>query len=186
MELELSQKTMKTCKVLKLSAEALAFADLCSLGWEPSDAYIVAFRKGATWIKKALKDEVEKLLQSEAIQSRIAENKSVLSERQKEAIKQTSKKERNTVVDTAMSKEQMLYDLQLAKANLTPGTKEWIDINKLIVDVTRMKQDEVVGEESTIHHYLPVHYPTGCQDCLYQRCNTCKFKKYYNEHEEGT
>ena len=184
MELELSAKTTKICKALKTAPEVLAFADLCSLGWEPTDAYIVAFRKGATWIKRALKEEVEKLLNSATVQNRIAENKNVLSERQKEAVKQTSKKERNSVVDTAMSKEQMLYDLQLAKAKSPAGSKEWIDINKLIVDVTRMKQDEVVGEESTIHHYLPVHYPTGCQDCLYQRCNTCKFKKFYEENSE--
>ena len=183
MELEVSAKTTKICKNLKMTPEALAFADLCSLGWEPTDAYIVAFRKGATWIKRVLK-EVEKLLKSAPVQDRIAENKNVLSERQKEAVKQTSKKERGSVVDTAMSKEQMLYDLQVAKADLTPGTKEWIDVNKMIIDVTRMKQDEVVGEESTIHHYLPVHYPTGCQDCLFQRCNTCKYKKFYEENSE--
>lgn len=184
MELEVSAKTTKICKNLKMTPEALAFADLCSLGWEPTDAYIVAFRKGATWIKRVLKEEVEKLLKSAPVQDRIAENKNVLSERQKEAVKQTSKKERGSVVDTAMSKEQMLYDLQVAKADLTPGTKEWIDVNKMIIDVTRMKQDEVVGEESTIHHYLPVHYPTGCQDCLFQRCNTCKYKKFYEENSE--
>lgn len=184
MDFVLSQKTEKICKHLKLTSEQLAFSDLVAVGWEPSDAYIMAFRKGATWVKKALKDEVEKLLTQQSIKDRIAETKKVLSERQKEAIKQTSKKERNGVVDTAMSKEQMLYDLQLAKASLSPGSKEWIDINKLIVDVTRMKQDEVVNEESTIHHYLPVHYPTGCQDCLYQRCNQCKYKRLYEENSE--
>lgn len=184
MELELSQKTTRICRSYKLSAEALAFADLCAVGWEPADAYIIAYRKGMTWVKKALKAEVEKLAQSQPVQDRIAEIKNVLSERQKEAVKQTAKKERNTVVDTAMSKEQMLYDLQLAKTDMTPGSKEWIDINKLIVDVTRMKQDEVVNEESTIHHFLPVHYPTGCQDCLYQRCDSCKYKKAYKDKEE--
>lgn len=184
MELELSQKTEKLCKVLKMSAEALAFADLCAVGWEPTDAYIVAFRKGATWIKKALKGEVEKLLQTQPIQDRIDETRNVLSQRQKEAISQTSKKERNAVVDTAMSKEQMLFDLQTAKLNMQVGSKEWLDTNKLIVDVTRMKQDEVVNEESTIHHFLPVHYPTGCQDCLYQRCDSCKYKRAYEEKEQ--
>ena len=184
MDFELTQKTTKLCKALKMPPEMLVFADLCSLGWEPSDAYILAYRKGSTWIRRALKEEVEKLLATQQVIDRIAENKQVLTERQKEAVKQTNKKERNSVVDTAMSKEQMLYDLQLAKAKSPAGSKEWIDINKLIVDVTRMKQDEVVGEENTIHHYLPVHYPTGCQDCLYQKCNTCKYKKYYEEKRE--
>lgn len=184
MELDISQKTERVCKSFGLKTEELVFADLCSLGWEPSDAYIVAFRKGSTWLKKVLKSEAEKLLDTESVKNRIAENKRILSDRQKEAIKQTAKKERTVVVDTAMSKEQMLYDLQVAKAALKPASKEWIDINKLIVDVTRMKQDEVVNEETTIHHFLPVKYPTGCQDCLYQRCDSCKYKKAFLEMEE--
>lgn len=174
----------KLYRALKLTPESLAFADMCSLGWEPVDAYIVAFRKGATWIKKALKEEVDKLYNSEPVQSRIAENRRVLTERQKEAVKQTAKKERNVIVDSAMSKEQMLYDLQTAVVGMTPGSKEWLDTKKLIVDVTRMKQDEVQTENNTIHHFLPVHYPTGCQDCLYQRCDSCKYKKYYVEKEK--
>ena len=183
MELEVSQKTEKTCKTYKLSAEALAFADLCAVGWEPSDAYIVAFHKGSTWIKKALKDEVARMLKSELIQARMDDVKSVLTERQKQAVVSVSKKERDRVIDAAMSKEQMLYDLQSAKARHEVGSKEWLDTNKLIVDVTRMKQDEVKQDDKTILYHLPVHYPTGCQDCLYQRCDTCRYKKAYEERE---
>lgn len=185
MEFELSQKTDKFCKTYKLTAEQLAFADLCAVGWEPTDAFMVAFRKGATWRKRALKEEVDKLLASKPVKDRVAEVQHVLTERQKEAVRQTSKKDRNEVVDAAMSKEQMLYDLQTALASMTVGSKEWLDTKKLIVDVTRMKQDEVKDETNTVHHFLPVHYPTGCQDCLYQRCNTCKFKKYYDENKDG-
>lgn len=184
MELEVSQKTAKICRMLQLSAEQLAFADLVAVGWEPSDAYIVAFHKGSTWIKRALKTEVDKMVKDQNIQNRIAETQKVLSERQKESVRQTVKKERNVVVDTAMSKEQMLYDLQMAVASMPAGSKEWLETKKLIVDVTRMKHDEVVNEETTIHHFLPVRYPTGCQDCLYQRCDTCKYKKAYEQKEE--
>lgn len=184
MELELSQKTTKTCKVLKLSAEALAFADLCAVGWEPTDAYIVAYRKGATWVKKALKDEVEKILQNQPVKDRIAETKRVLSDRQKEAIMNVASDERNKVVGSALSKEQMLYDLQVAKTNMVVGSKEWIDTNKLIVDVTRMKQEEVKQEDNTIVYHLPVSYPTGCHDCLYQRCDSCRYKQAFEEKEE--
>lgn len=183
MEPIVSQKTDRICKAHKLSPEGLVFADLCATGWEPADAYIMAFRKGSTWIKKALKDEAQKCLESQPVQDRIAEIRNVLTQKQKEALSNKNKKERNSVVDTAMSKEQMLYDLQVAKQNMTVGSKEWLDTNKLIVDVTRMKQDEVVNEESTIHHFLPVLYPTGCQDCLYQRCDSCKYKKAYEGKE---
>ena len=181
MYLEVSQKTEKLCKSLKLTAESMAFADLCALGWEPTDAYIVAFHKGSTWVKKALKDEVKNLLESEPVKSRIDEDKSVLSQRQIESLKKAPDKDMNAVVNSAMSKEQMLYELQTAKAEKAKGSKEWIELNKLIIDVTRMKQDEVQTENTTIHHYLPVRYPTGCQDCLYSKCDKCKFKLAYKE-----
>lgn len=177
MEIELSAKTKKMARAAQLSCEQLAFADLCAIGWEPADAFILAFRKGGTWMKKALDAEVTKMLNAENVKARMDEVRKVLTERQKEAIKQTKKKERNAIVDIAMSKEQMLYDLQTAVAGMTPGSKEWLDTKKLIVDVTRMKQDEVAKDDSTIHYFLPVQYPTGCQDCLYSRCNECKYKK---------
>lgn len=182
MEIEVSQKTDRLAKTLKVTPLQMAFADLVSLGWEPTDAYIVAFRKGATWVKKALKEEVDKLLNSTAIQDRITENKRVLSERQKESIKNAKEKDVNDVINTAMSKEQMLYDLQTAKRDKPVGSKEWLEINKLIVDVTRMKQEEVQQDDSAIVYHLPAQYPTGCQDCLWQRCNTCKYKKFYDKN----
>jgi len=183
MELEVSQKTEKICKALKLSAEGLAFADLVAVGWEPSDAFIVAFHKGSTWVKRALKEEVQKLLDNEHVKNRIDETRSVLSQRQKDAIKNTTNKEREDVLGAAMSKEQMLYDLQTAKSGMAVGSKEWLDTNKLIVDVTRMKQDEVKDENQTIHYYLPVDYPMSCEYCLRSRCNECKYKKAYKAGE---
>lgn len=180
MELELTKGTMAMCRKNRLAPEQVAFADLVSLGWEPADAYVVAFRKGSTWVRKALRDEVEKLLALEPVKERIAANKRVLTERQKAAVRQTANKERAAVVDTAMSKEQMLYDLQTAVATMQVGSKEWLDTKKLIVDVTRMKQDEVQTDNNTIHHFLPVLYPTGCQDCLYSRCGECKYKRAYD------
>ena len=183
MSLELSTKTKKIARTAQLSCEELAYADLVATGWDATDAYLVAFRKGSTWVKKALADEVERLLNNQNVKSRIDETRRVLSERQKEAIKQTNKKERNAVVDTAMSKEQMLYDLQTAVATMAPGSKEWLDTKKLIVDVTRMKQDEVAKDDSTIHYFLPVQYPTGCQDCVFSRCDSCRYKKACEEGE---
>lgn len=132
---------------------------------------------------RALKAEVDKLVENENVQNRIDETKSVLSQRQKDAIKNAGNKAANEVVEAAMSKEGMLYELQTAKNEKVKGSKEWIEINKMIIDVTRMKQDDVQTENNTIHHYLPVHYPTGCQDCLYSRCNSCKYKKAYEKGE---
>lgn len=184
MEIELSQKTERLCKSLKLTSEQMAFADLCATGWEPTDAYIIAFRRGSTWVKKALKNEIDKLMSSDPVKNRIDETRSVLSQRQKDAIMSATKKEANTIIEAAMSKEKMLYELQTAKTEKVKGSKEWIEINKMIIDVTRMKQDDIQTENNTVHYFLPVHYPTGCQDCLYQRCDTCKYKKGYKEGVE--
>lgn len=183
MEIEVSQKTAKVCKALKLTAQQMAFADLLAVGWEPSDAYLVAFHQGSTWTKAVFKREVDNLLANEHVKSRTDETRNVLSQRQKEAIKNASSKEANKVVEAAMSKETMLYELQMAKSDKPKGSKEWIEINKMIIDVTRMKQDDVQTENNTIHYFLPVHYPSGCQDCLYQKCNTCRYKKAYKEGE---
>ena len=183
MEIEVSQKTARLSKSLGLKPQEMAFADLVSCGWDPTDAYFVAFHQGSTWARKTLKDEVEKLQSNENVKSRIDETRNVLSKRQKDAIVNKKDKEVNMVVSTAMSKEQMLYELQTAKKNMVAGSKDWLDINKLIVDVTRMKQDEVQTENNTIHHYLPVRYPTGCQDCLYSKCDQCKYKKAYKEED---
>ena len=184
MDLEVSQKTQKLCKSLKLTAEQMAFADLLAVGWEPTDAYIVAFHQGSTWVKAALKREVEKLVNNENVKNRVDETRSVLSARQKESIAKASSKEASKVVEAAMSKETMLYELQMAKNEKVKGSKEWIDINKMIIDVTRMKRDDVQTENTTIHHFLPVRYPTGCQDCLYSRCDRCKYKLAYKDEVE--
>lgn len=181
MGITVSQKITKEAKAAKLSAEELAFADLIATGWPPEDAWAVAIRKGGAWNKTALKEEIQKLFMSPAIQERIEATKNVLSTRQKESIEKATKTERNSVITRAMSKENMLFNLQTALDSMKVGTKEWIDTSKMIVDVTRMKQDEVKQDDETIHYFLPVHYPTGCQDCLFSHCDTSKYKIAYKE-----
>lgn len=166
MDVEVSQKTAKIAKQAKLTPEQMAFADLVAVGWEPEDAWAVAIRKGLTWAKSARKEEISQLQNSQAVIERIETIRAVLKKSQIDAVKQASKSDRQAIIDSAMSKEQMLFDLQEALSFMPRGSKEWIDIKKMIVDVTRMKQDEVKDENSTIHHYLPVDYPISCEYCL--------------------
>jgi len=181
MDIIVSTKQQKLAKQYKLKPQELAFADLCAVGWEPEDAWNAAIREGLTWNKSARKEAIDRLINSSYVQDRISNVKQVLRKDQIESVKNTSNKERKEIVSEAMSKESMIFDLQSALANMTPGTKEWLDTKKLIVEVTRMKQDEVKDEERTVHYFLPVRYPTGCQDCLYSRCDTCKYKKEANK-----
>lgn len=167
----------------KLKPEELAFADLLACGWPPDDAWAVAIRTGVSWAKTARVKAIKELASKQAVQERAEATKDILRKNQVEAVKKTVNTERQDLVSSAMSKEQMLFDLQEALMGMTRGSKEWLDTKKLIIDVTRMKQDEVKDENQTIHHYLPVDYPQSCEYCLRSRCNECKYKKAYKEGE---
>lgn len=170
MDIKLSQKQKKVCTGYQLKPEELAFADLVAVGWSVADAWAVAIRKGAVWNKSQLEKEQQLLSDKVAVQNRIDDTRLVLRRSQiakVEAGKEKEmKSERQALIRQAMSKEDMLVDLQQALAGTQVGSKEWLDIKKLIVEVTRMKQDEVKEEDSTIHYYLPVNYPTSCKNCL--------------------
>lgn len=181
MDITVSPKASKLARQYKLRPQDLAFADLVAVGWEPEDAWAAAVREGVTWTKTARNKAIAELVNSENVQERIMNVQAVLRKNQVEAVKNATNKEKKSIVSEAMSKENMLYDLQTALTNMSIGSKEWLDTKKMIIDVTRMKQDEVKDDETTIHHFLPVRYPTGCQDCLYCRCDTCKYKKSYGE-----
>ena len=177
MDIEVTSKTSKTARQYKLSPEELAFADLLAVGWEPEDAWTVAIRKGVTWTKKARKDAIGQLAVEPAVKERITDVQAVLRKSQIEAVKKTTNNERQDLISSAMSKEQMLLDLQEAIMMLPTGSKEWIDLKKLVVDVTRMKQDEIKEEDNTVHYYLPVDYPESCEYCLRSKCDQCRYKK---------
>lgn len=186
MDITVSPKTSKEAKATKLKPEEMAFADLVAVGWPPEDAWAVAIRQGVTWNKSALKEAIAQLYSQPAVQERITATRNVLSTRQKEAVAKATKSERAQVIDRAMSKENMLFNLQTALDSMNVGSKEWLDTSKMIVDVTRMKQDEVQTDENTIHYHLPVAYPTGCKDCLYSRCNECHYKRECEERKQAT
>ena len=171
MDIEVTSKTSKIARQYKLSPDQLAFADLLAVGWEPEDAWAVAIRKGIAWSKKARKDAIAELANDQAVKERIVEVQAVLRKNQIEAVKNTTNSERQNIINSAMSKEQMLFDLQEALMSMPRGSKEWLDTKKLIIDVTRMKQDEVKDDNNTIHHYLPVNYPVSCEYCLLNPAN---------------
>jgi len=181
MDIEVSTNTSRLARQAKLSPDEMAFADLLACGWPVDDAWAVAIRKGVSWTKQARKHSAKELSEKQAVKERVEKTKSVLRSNHVESVKKAVNSERQDIVSAAMSKEQMLFDLQTSLEGKTPGSSEWIKIKQLIVDVTRMKQDEVRDEETTIHHYLPVDYPVSCEYCLRSRCNECRFKKAYEE-----
>lgn len=182
MDINVSSKLNKIARNYKLTPEQLAFADLVTQGWPEEDAWAVAIRTGTTtWNRPALKKEVAKLLASEAVQQRIAENKEVLRKSQIDKIQQDMKDNADELLEQATNKEKKLIELQSLLKDLKPGSTEYNKVNDQIINISRMKQNEVKTDDKTIHYYLPVSYPKGCQDCLYSRCDQCQFKRKCEE-----
>jgi len=185
MDVTVSSKTNKLARSLGLTPEQMAFADLITQGWSEEDAYAVAIRTGmATWNRTAIKDEVAKILSSAAIQKRIAANKEVLRESQVKKIQKDMKENADDLLELATNKEKKLIELQTILKTLKPGSTEYNKVNDQIINISRMKQNEVKTDDKTIHYYLPVSYPTGCHDCLYSRCNECQYKRECEERKK--
>ena len=150
---------------VRLTDKEMAFADLIAVGWDIKDAWRIAINKGLAWTPAALKAEREKLFNLGAIQDRIASTKRQLRESQIEAIAQKKNELDRRDVQKATSKEAMLTELVAAKQNMEIGSREWLDTNKMIADINRLKQDEIKTEDNTIHYYIPLQ----CHECpLYQ------------------
>ena len=183
MDISVTTNTAKLARQYKLEPKELAFADLVACGWPPEDAWNAAIREGISWTKTARKQAIKELAASQGVQERIAAVKAVLRKDMIEKVRTEAEGKRQDLVSEAMSKEQMLYDLQLALKGKDPGSSEWLKIKQLIVDVTRMKQEEIKDDEKTIHHYLPVDYPVSCEFCLRSRCDECRYKKACEDGE---
>lgn len=138
--------------------EYLIYADLRAAGWTQADAWAVAFRGlGLNWPKNVFLAEMEKLENLDSVQTRIAELKNQKKEHGELTPEELAK---------ATSKEQILTDLVTARKDMKTGTKEWSELTKMIADYNKIKQDEIQTEDSTVHYYIPVNYPTKCEDCL--------------------
>lgn len=183
MDITVTTNTAKLARQYKLEPKQLAFADLLSVGWPPEDAWNAAIREGIAWTKTAKKQAIKELAEHPGVQERIAAVKSVLRKDMIEKVRKEGENNRQDLISEAMSKEQMLYDLQSALKWKDAGSSEWLKIKQLIVDVTRMKQDEIKDENVTIHHYLPVDYPVSCEFCLRSRCDECRYKKACEDGE---
>lgn len=89
-----------------------------------------------------------------------------IKRRQKE-----SEKEDDILVDgiseediaSELSKENQLRKLIAARKKYDgkEGCKGWIDLTKMIADITQIKKDEIKEEDATVHFYLPL----SCNNC---------------------
>lgn len=151
------------------SPEYKIYADLRAAGNAMRDSWAIAFQgKGFNWPKDTLEREMNKLESLESVQTRIAEVQG--KKAKNESAEELSPEE----LAKATSKEQILTDLVIARRRMKEGTKEWTEQTRLIAEYARIKQDELQTEDTTVHFYLPVNYPTGKNDCILFKNGLCK------------
>lgn len=166
----LSVDIYKKVKALKMKdPRYYIYASLRGSGMSIRDSWAVAFQgEGFNWPKDTLEREMNKLESLESVQTRIAEVQG--KKAKNESADELSPEE----LAKATSKEQILTDLVIARRRMKEGTKEWTEQTRLIAEYARIKQDELQTEDSTVHFYLPINYPTGKDDCLLFKNGLCK------------
>lgn len=166
----LSVDIYKKAKDLKMKdPRYYIYASLRGSGMSIRDSWAIAFQgEGFNWPKDTLEREMNKLESLESVQTRIAEVQG--KKAKNESADELSPEE----LAKATSKEQILTDLVIARRRMKEGTKEWTEQTRLIAEYARIKQDELQTEDSTVHFYLPINYPTGKNDCLLFKNGLCK------------
>ena len=169
----LSVDTYKKAKALKMKdPRYYIYASLRGSGMGMRDSWIVAFQgTGINWPKETLEREMNKLESLDSVQARIAEIQG------RKAANENADKLSPEELAKATSKEQILTDLVIARKKMKEGTKEWTEQTRLIAEYARIKQDELQTEDTTVHYYLPVDYPTDCQSCIIFKNGRSEFQK---------
>lgn len=143
------------------SVEELVYADLRRIGWAKSDAFYVAF--GRLYRSYTMVQQRKLLNEYETKPSIVARINNSIDTGGTIPLDELAKE---------TSKEKILSDLLVARKRYKSGSKEWTDLTKAIADYAKIKQDDIKTDEQPIRYFLPVHYPTRCQDCLiYQQKN---------------
>ena len=160
------------------------FCELIVAGWSKEDAYGFSGLWNPTYSTLMNIQDAERLLKDnkaivEYIDSRIKE----LETAKKKAKKKEEEKDRASVesadidMSTELSKETQLKELLIAKQKHPVGSKEWLDIKKLIADLSKIKQDEIKEEDEYVHFYVPIQ----CHQCKLYEDAQAKIKKKSSE-----
>lgn len=173
-----SAALLKVVKKYKLSNPQLkAFCDLIVAGWSREDAYIFSGLWNNTYSTIMNHQDMQKLLTENQnvaayIDERLKDNEAAKRKAAREEAKLQVEVTETDIADE-LSKETQLRELIKAKKMHPEGSKEWLDIKKMIADITRVKQDEIKDEDDLVHFYVPIQ----CHQCkLYEDAKN-KLKK---------
>ena len=162
-----SNALLKKCKTHKLKTPMhKAFCDLVVAGWDKEDAYAFSGLWNSTYSVLMNTQDMNHLLQEDAgvrgyIDSKVKEQEA-LQKKAKKAVEQAEKQDLPEIDMAAeLSKEAQLKELLAAKTLHQVGSKEWLDIKRMIADISRVKQDDIQDEDEVVHFYVPIQ----CHNC---------------------
>jgi hypothetical protein len=161
-----SAALLKTCKKYKLKTPMhKVFCDLILAGWDKEDAYSFSGLWNNMYSNIMNLQEMNRTMQDESVSGYInekaRETESKLKKAKKEAVEEEAKQLPEIDMATELSKEAQLKELLVAKQKHPVGSKEWLDIKKMIADISRVKQDDIQDEEEVVHFYVPIQ----CHNC---------------------
>ena len=165
-----SAALLKDCRKNKLPTPMhKVFCELIVAGWNKEDAYGFSGLWNPTYSTLMNIQDAERLLKDnkaivEYIDSRIKELETAKKKAKKEE-ERVAVESADIDMSTELSKETQLKELLIAKQKHPVGSKEWLDIKKLIADLSKIKQDEIKEEDEYVHFYVPIQ----CHQCkLYE------------------
>lgn len=152
----------------KLTPETLTLCDLILHGWNEMDAFRVCGLFDQSLSDSANATELARLRSTKPISDYLALKRWQSGEDripQSEGGTYISDEE----IAQQTSKQEQIRKLVAAQKEYSPGSKEWLDMAKLIADLTQAKKEEIITDEDIVHYYLP----------LQCRANICPFLEYY-------
>lgn len=155
------------CRKLGISTKEKAFADLVALGWKDKDAYLISGLYNPVYNLEINIKNMNALLSTDNdFMSYLTSVSRRVKRRQKESIKDGDVLDNDISeedIASELSKENQLRKLIAARKKYEgkEGCKEWIDLTKMIADITQIKKDEIKEEDTTVHFYLPL----SCNNC---------------------
>lgn len=160
---------LRECKKLKLKTPMhKVFCDLVLAGWEKEDAYAFSGLWNPTYSTLMNIQDMNHLLKEDQgvvsyIDMKVKESEALKKKAKKAAAEEERARDEEKEIDmaTELSKEAQLKELLAAKSLHPVGSKEWLDIKKMIADISRVKQDDIQDEDDLVHFYVPIQ----CHNC---------------------
>lgn len=162
-----SAALLKKCKTHKLKTPMhRVFCDLVVAGWEKEDAYAFSGLWNNTYSTIMNIQDMNRLfVDDKGIIEYIDTRTKELENKKKKAAQAAIEAERVETpeidMNAELSKEAQLKELLVAKQKHPVGSKEWLDIKKMIADISRVKAENLETEEEFVHFYVPIQ----CHNC---------------------